>query len=74
MSVIQLREDVTDVESALQTLSMIKVDIEREITTQGFKISLQQVKSLHVNNFADFRPQEHIKQDQIRDVLVRSQR
>ena len=30
VGVIQLKEDVTDVESALQTLRMIKVDIVRE--------------------------------------------
>ena len=33
VGVIQLKEDVTDVESALQTLRMIKVDIVREMTT-----------------------------------------
>ena len=32
-SVIQLKEDVTSVKSALQTLRMIKVDIVREMTT-----------------------------------------
>ena len=33
VSVIQLKKDVTDVESALQTLRMIKVDIVCEMTT-----------------------------------------